>query len=105
MSIFSVGGGNAAADYEIDQSLRVDDGGWLRLIGVDCGLSMLVGVVWCWLLLAGLGRCLPVSAGVVGRMNRSEGARPSLARTLSVRARPIIRGMRPATSSVESKSE
>ena len=38
---------------------------------------------------------LPVSAGAEGRMNRSEGVRPSLARTLSVRARPIIRGMRP----------
>ena len=26
MSIFSVGGGNAAADYDIDQSLRFNDG-------------------------------------------------------------------------------
>ena len=38
---------------------------------------------------------LPVSRGATGRMNISLAPRPSWARTLSVRERPISRGMRP----------
>ena len=53
MSIFSIGGGNASGDYEIDQSLRFDDG-YLRK-SFSTGTNPDKVTISCWVKPANLG--------------------------------------------------